>query len=1076
MKIHFPLFVPALLIFLVAHNSLGAQQVTFKREGSYFGMVNGISQDPQGYMWFSSYNLGLYRYDGYRITEFKNDPSDPRSLASNQVACVLADKKGFIWVGTTNAGLDRFDPRTGIFTHFRHKKLDPTSLSDESVITILEDQKGIIWVGTQNGLNWLDQRSGTFTQYQQKPGDATSLSCNRVQVLYEDHQGTLWVGTANDQRFYTSNEQGGLNRMDRKTGRFTRFLHDPKNSHSLISNRIGAIFEDSRGVFWVSTAEDGLHTMDKYKGTFERHLYSPAHPENLSGPPPEKEVGLDMNNFFVTEDSSGAIWIASSKRWITRYDPKTKKVTHFDSFNGDAQAVHSVTKAFCSRDGMLWITSWAGSVYRVDPFEINIPHVFTGYIVQNVHEDASGVLWLGTFGEGLFQIDRRKGVPKRILTGSLRHGLSDSWVPAIYETGDTLWIGSGSGLSQYNKKTKTFTRFVNDPRDSTSVTKGFVDAIIEDKPGSLWIGTQGGLDYLDVKSNRFTHYRHDPNDPSSLSDNTVRALLKDHSGGLWVCTDGGIINLFDLQTKKFKHFHCGRAMGTIMEDSENIIWVGTSNGLYRSNHSIDTFLNFSRAEIGLTSTTIVTGILEDDQRNIWVASSAGILRLGPDRNQISVYNKNQNVDASALTSPRMHGAKGKSGEFFFGDRTGYYHFFPGQIKKNTVPPQIVVSAFRLADQIVKPSKGGPLNGPLNQAKEIRLKHNQNVFSFDFAGIHFRSPDDNQHFYMLENLDNAWRKTGPEKRAYYYNVPPGRYIFRVKVSNGDGIWAEKAITLVISPPWWRTWWAYLLYVVSSVIIAWLFTWYRSRKLKEENLLLEEKVIKRTKELEQSLEERYELTRKVESQQALLNERLRISRELHDDIGSTLGSISIYSEVAKNRTEKNENTNEVLTKIGLASRELIDKMSDIVWSLNPNNEGFEHLESRMMAFAAMILTPRNIRFNFIADKELKERESSAEQRKNIFLIFKEALYNVVKYADCKNVSITLSLRNNQLMMIIQDDGKGFDVAQMLTNGIIPSGDYLGGNGIKNMQARAEDMNARLCINSKADEGTTVQLTFA
>jgi len=308
------------------------------------------------------------------------------------------------------------------------------------------------------------------------------------------------------------------------------------------------------------------------------------------------------------------------------------------------------------------------------------------------------------------------------------------------------------------------------------------------------------------------------------------------------------------------------------------------------------------------------------------------------------------------------------------------------------------------------------------------------------------------------------------------VPPGRYIFRVKASNRDGVWAEKAVTVIINPPWYKTWWAYIVYVCSFVVVVWMFTWYRSRRLKAENILLEKKVIQRTAELEQSLEERYSLSKKVESQQALLNERLRISRELHDDIGSTLGSISIYSEVAKKRTEKKENTDEVLSKIGFASRELIDKMSDIVWSLNPNNESFEQLQNRMMTFAAMILAPRDILYDFISDEELKKLEFTSEQRKNIFLIFKEALYNIVKYADCKTVNITLSVCNNNFLMRIKDGGKGFDVSQIMADKIIPEGEYLGGNGIKNMQARAEDMNAKLCIDSNINDGTTVQLTLS
>ena len=226
----------------------------------------------------------------------------------------------------------------------------------------------------------------------------------------------------------------------------------------------------------------------------------------------------------------------------------------------------------------------------------------------------------------------------------------------------------------------------------------------------------------------------------------------------------------------------------------------------------------------------------------------------------------------------------------------------------------------------------------------------------------------------------------------------------------------------------------------------------------------------------MQERYELSKKVESQQALLNERLRISRELHDDIGSTLGSISIYSEVAKKRNAKNESANEVLAKIGLASRELIDKMSDIVWSLNPNNESFDQLQNRMMAFAAMMLAPRNISYDLSSGEEVKTIYLTGEQRKNIFLIFKEALYNIVKYADCKNVHIMLTAQKNGLAMIIRDDGKGFDIAKVNGNEMPHESENLGGNGIKNMQARADDMNATLCIDSKINEGTTVQLTLA
>jgi signal transduction histidine kinase len=209
-------------------------------------------------------------------------------------------------------------------------------------------------------------------------------------------------------------------------------------------------------------------------------------------------------------------------------------------------------------------------------------------------------------------------------------------------------------------------------------------------------------------------------------------------------------------------------------------------------------------------------------------------------------------------------------------------------------------------------------------------------------------------------------------------------------------------------------------------------------------------------------------KLHSQKEMLNERLRISRELHDDIGSTLGSISIYSEVIKNRSKKNENADEAIAKMGNASRELIDKMSDIVWSTNPNNESFEQLQNRMQAFAAMILTPRNIQYNFNANEAVKNIQLIAEERKNTYLIYKEAIHNVIKYAECSQVEIKIFLNAGEFVMIVKDNGKGFDI-----NNVQQTRESLGGNGIKNMQARAESINANFSIHSKENAGTTIML---
>jgi signal transduction histidine kinase len=440
---------------------------------------------------------------------------------------------------------------------------------------------------------------------------------------------------------------------------------------------------------------------------------------------------------------------------------------------------------------------------------------------------------------------------------------------------------------------------------------------------------------------------------------------------------------------------------------------------------------------------------------------------------------------------------GRDGNIWAGAGNRITRYHPEGDMPDTIPPTIQLRGVALFDENINWSdlenkKDSTLilsNGSklkhfnfsgltswYNQPENLQLAHNNNYITFQFIGITTNRPKQVRYKYFLEGLDENWSSLTNKPEATYNDLPNGTYSFKVKAVNSEGYWSkELKYPFIIFPPWWKTWWAYLVYASCLVLFIWMFTWYRSRRLKAENLRLEEKVIRRTTELEHSIEEKYNLSKKIESQHALLNERLRISRELHDDIGSTLGSISIYSEVAKKRTEKKESTNEVLSKIGLASRELIDKMSDIVWSLNPNNESFEQLQNRMMAFAAVMLAPRNIHYDFIADEALKQMQFTSEQRKSIFLIYKEALHNIIKYADCKTVHITLSLQDNDLMMIIKDDGKGFNDHQVATNGTLPAGEYPGGNGIKNMHARADDMNAKLCLHSTINEGTTVQLVL-
>jgi signal transduction histidine kinase/ligand-binding sensor domain-containing protein len=802
MKVPLLLIFSPVLLLLAIMCPAQDEKPTFHRIPLPRGASGGLAgvQDAQGYMWVAQ--IGVHRYDGYRFTSYFNDPLDSNSLAENWVEALWADSKGLIWVGTRRSGLDRLDPVTGVFKHYRYNGKDHNSLSNDTIRTIREDREGKIWIGTDIGLNRLDPATGLFQRFYHDPGNPYSLSNNKVTAIYEDRQGTIWIGTGN---IYPGqggeNDRGGLNRFDRKTEKFIRYVHEPGNQLSLISNKVEAIFEDSRGTFWVGTAGDGLHTMNREAGTFERHRYDPARPEGLSRQAQKKVVSWANDHVsFICEDITGAVWIGTFGNGLIQYNPETKKVTHFPSFKDPVSGVQNDIAAWVypSRDGVLWIGYFDGGVYRVNPLQKSLPYFDIGKEVRGIHEDMSGILWYGTT-EGLIRKDRLKGTEQRYT--HKRHdplSLSDNDVYAVYKDQQgMLWVGTSNGLNRFDRNTGTFTRYPVNP-----------NTILEDRQRSFWLGTWDGLFLMNRQNGSLKRYRYNLEDTTSYMNNAVACMVEDKSGNLWVGGLFGGVNRLLPESGKFQRFLTRARVFSLCQDSEGILWVGTSTGLYRSNAALNQFSRFTVPNTQLLENIMINGIIEDNQKALWINLPEGVYRINPERSEIVRCSKHE----SEFSYSGIGSYKGKSGELFLSGPDGYYAFFPEHLKWNTTPPQVALSAFRLANKIVAPGKEGPLKQPLWQTREIRLRHDQNVFSFDFAGIHYSNPELNRHLFRLEGLDADWHKAGEEKTAYYYNVPPGHYTFRVKAANSDGVEAEKSISVIVAPPWWRTWWAYSLYAL------------------------------------------------------------------------------------------------------------------------------------------------------------------------------------------------------------------------------------------------------------------------
>ena len=509
-------------------------------------------------------------------------------------------------------GLDKFNPETNTFTHYRHNANDPESLSNDSVTAVLVDHLGNIWVGNYGGVDLLDPKTGKFKHYRHTQ-DPSSLSSRMVRAMYEDREGTLWIGTG----FFLDNDRsdGGLNRFDRKTGTFIRYMHDPNNPHSLIDNRVRAIFEDSKGNFWIGTTGDGLHTMDRKAGSFERHLYEPSKPDQLARPP----VNSVYDHItFITEDAKQNLWIGTIWNGLTRYDPATKKITHYGN-NADGSGNYIDNTAWwanASADGLFWVSTQASNLYMID-LKTTIPYYSTEGLAGNAFylDPKSNILWIGT-DVGLARKDMSNGSLKIWRHDSLNtNSLAGDSINAMrVDAQGKFWMATKNGLSKFDPLTNNFTNWRHKEGDANSLSSNLLLNLCIDHNKNLWIATVTGLDMLDAKTGKFTNYRNNPNDSNSLSNNVVRCIAEDQNNELWAGTNGGI-NRLDVNSMKFHHYLLNKAVVSIYVDSKGIVWAGGQWGenLYRYDRSSDQFIPFIDPNSGATINNVLH-MMEDDKK------------------------------------------------------------------------------------------------------------------------------------------------------------------------------------------------------------------------------------------------------------------------------------------------------------------------------------------------------------------------------------------------------------------------------------------------------------------------------
>ena len=892
-----------LLVFTLCLSSISTaqiQQLKFTKieesNGVKLGKINTIIQDSHGFMWFTDQTNGaIVRYDGNHMTQYRHDPDDPESLGGDYPECFFADPSGIIWIGV--GGLDRLDPVSGTFTHYRHDPNDAESLSSNNVMAIHMDHLGYLWVGTGEGLDRLDLKTGKFDHFSHDPNDPTSLSHNIIRAIYEDREGTLWIGTGEP---WNHNPEGGLNRFDRSKGTFTRYLHDPTNANSLAGNKVRAIFEDSKGNFWVGTDKDGLHTLDRKTGKFTRYSYDPKHPEKLSRPPVNVAAGYDHIT-FILEDADEKLWIGTAANGINRYDPVSQKITHFgnDADKTGTFLDNSGWWAHASSDGFVWLTTQEENLFKIDLHNIHIPHFDVDDLNRSLMEEEPFFMWMGT-NNGLVRKNLKNGTSQRFVHEPLNeNSLSHRQISKIFKDKEgVLWIGTTNGLNRYNAETGNFTRYLHDPNDATSLSDYGIEDIHEDRDFNLWVGTtNGGLNLLDRDTGKFTHFRKDDQDPSSIGHDLVSCIIEGEKNKLWIGSGGGLNNM-DRKSGKFKQYLPGLSVNDLIKDKSGIIWAGTRKGLYRYDKTLDDFYPLGDESTGIGISSVVMSIIADNEDNLWIRSLKGIFKLNKLRNRLFHFGKENGVnirDADRIVTGS--GYKASDGKLFLCDIDGYYSFYPVEFDIPLDESPLYFTSFWLNNRSLVPDKKGPLKEALNGTKEILLDHDQNEIAFSFTSIDYRTSGNKIMYYKLENYDTDWREASAEDKVNYFRVPPGNYNFRIKAVNGrNGVWSEKSVALIVTPPWWTTWWAYGLYFVLFIVgVMAIDRYQRKRLLEKARAETKEKELAQAKEIKKAYKEL-----KATQSQLIQSEKMASLGELTagiaHEIQNPLNFVNNFSEVS------------------------------------------------------------------------------------------------------------------------------------------------------------------------------------
>ncbi len=776
-------------------------------------------KDNRGFLWVGTQD-GLNRYDGYDFKIFKHKPSNTNSLSHNYINDIIESQNGSIWIAT-NYGLNRYNPVNGNFQVFL---ADSTrnSIPENGIFSLFQDDKGLIWIKTMHYLTCFNPEKEKFTSYQHFADDFNYYEGNNNFSILQDQQGKLWIGT-----------KDGLNYFDQDIKDFRRYHHNASDAHSLSNSNIQEVYEDQDETLWIGTAS-GLNKYNRNSGDFS-HYYVDDENKNLA-----------VNSIKdICIDEEGLFWVGTDAG-LYLFNPDEGSFESPADLLNDPSRLTDIQiyeiRNFNSK--ILWVATLQGLVklqknlrdFRLYKDADGNEPLFADKLIASVYKDQSNRVWIGTWNNGLYRLDRKT---YRINRFTREHPfIHGNDVHALFaDSQDRLWIGTDQGVSWYDLKKGTF-HSLETSGSEYIFNNNRVYSIDEDHSGRIWFGTRNGLHIYnggDLKS-----YYGNGSDTTSLTSGHIYDLMIDSKDTLWIATNKGM-NKFMGPDKGFKQFKrqslaCSNCLVSnevlcLHEGSSGYIWIGTVGGLNRFNPHNETFKTYTEQD-GLFN-NLIYAILEDENGNLWLSSNMGITQFDPDSEtflNFDIYDGLQDYEFNHLAAYRAD-----NGEMFFGGISGLNSFFPDSISRYTQVPNIEITSVEVIT-----NKEEKIHN-LVATDSVQISYKNNLVTIEFSSLDLMQPSQNKYAYKLEGIDDKWVDIGTRRYATFSNLPPGEYVFRVKGSNNDSIWNEKGASLYIrvKTPFWQEDLAFVIYGVLGLSMVILIIHWRTLRLRKSNQQLKER---------------------------------------------------------------------------------------------------------------------------------------------------------------------------------------------------------------------------------------------